>query len=132
MLKNLHDHQYELIVHHHDMNPKQNYRIGVDGGKVADTGSLREAINEAQLLITDNSSVAWEFFYRERDVIFYKPRPDTRVDLRKAGFHVAETIHELCNLLVLAFTEKLPLTDAQDFFLFKDRKNCERVFSLIK
>jgi len=132
IIKHLHEHQYELIVHYHDMNSHENYRIGVDGQKVVDNGSLREAINEAQILITDNSSVAWDFFYRERDVIFYNPSPDTRVDLRQAGFHVAYSIHELSVLLVSALAEKLPLTDVQDFFSFKDRKNCERVYNLIQ
>lgn len=34
-----------------------------------------EFVNTAGLLITDNSSMAWGFFYRKASVIFYKPKP---------------------------------------------------------
>ena len=132
ILNLLRDHKYELIVHHHDMNPRQNYRISADGIRSWDNDSLKKAIEEAHLLITDNSSVAWDFFYCGCDVIFYKPNSDSRVDLRKAGFHVANKIQELSVLLESAFHQQLPLTDTKRCFAFKDRKNCERVYNLIQ
>lgn len=131
LTRNIRKHHFEMIVHFHDMSWRQNFCINVDGNKVADNRSLLEVINDSGFLITDNSSVAWEFFYRERDVIFYKPSPETRTNLRHSGFHVAENINELSVIIMSVVERKLPMTNLKGFFRFKDRRNCERIYSLI-
>jgi CDP-glycerol glycerophosphotransferase (TagB/SpsB family) len=132
ILSLIQDCAFDLTVHHHDMSPEPNYRITSNGEKVSDHGTLKEAIDEARILITDNSSVAWEFFYCGCDVLFYKPNQRSRVDLRQAGFHVANNAKELSELLALAIQNKLPETNTQIPFSFKDRSNCERVYNLIQ
>jgi len=100
------------------------------GIKVVD-GRLSSYIRTSSLLITDNSSVAWDFIYKKASVIFYKPAVDY--------WHIREPFLIDCcakndfelSSKILNFKERRVPID-EDFFKYRDKNNCERVFELVQ
>lgn len=100
-------------------------------GKTARTDSnLTALVRSCSLLITDNSSIAWDFLYRKAQVIFYNSADDWLIkdDCSLIKMHVNNKT-ELLNAVKAAVAGgevKLDYT----FSKYRDNKNCERVFKL--
>lgn len=106
---------------------------------------LNQLLMSARLLITDYSSVAWDFFYQKKPVIFYQF--DREVYLKKHGSYIdLETELFGSNLVELdPLLEEVEREARQDFqlpvsysrmheryFAFQDKNNskriCEQIF----
>jgi CDP-glycerol glycerophosphotransferase (TagB/SpsB family) len=103
--------------------------------------SVQDLLARCHLLITDYSSVSWDFFYLGKPVVFYQFDIDdylrergSYVNLRSPPFgERAETRDELFELLARCvdrgFTVSEPGQGAIDvLFSFHDRDNCRRVY----
>jgi len=106
--------------------------------------SVQKMIKESNLLITDYSSVSWDFFYLDKPVIFfhfdsedYLNHRGSYLDLEKDIFgDRANTVHSLINLLQYYidnnFQEKEKFQLAKpNFFKYFDKNNCERIYQEI-
>ncbi|MBW9032083.1 CDP-glycerol glycerophosphotransferase family protein, partial [Escherichia coli] len=105
-----------------------------------DYDDLTHYICESDLLITDYSSVAWDFLYSNREVIFYIFDIDEYIlkqglyyDVRTSLRNYGGTPDEIINLLKKERKEvDLNLSSmAGEFFEYRDNKNSERILKLI-
>lgn len=107
--------------------------------------SYSEIFNHASLLITDYSSVAFDFAYIEKPVIYYQYGNDYHFDVDSAyfkydtmGFGPISTTHEEIKNEIIAMVlnecemEETYKKRASDFFKFRDRENSKRVYGAIK
>ncbi|HHG9510439.1 TPA: CDP-glycerol glycerophosphotransferase family protein [Citrobacter amalonaticus] len=98
-------------------------------------------IREADLLITDYSSVAWDFLYNNRKVLFfifdmeeYIKYQGLYYDVRTSKSHgYSLTGTGMRELVIQSCTEiKFYHSDmAEDFFKYRDTENCYRLLNLI-
>jgi CDP-glycerol glycerophosphotransferase (TagB/SpsB family)/glycosyltransferase involved in cell wall biosynthesis len=104
--------------------------------------SYQETIVESALLITDYSSVAFDFAYLKKPVLYYQFDAGNwrsgYFDYETMGF--GEVLSEHCDLAELVksyinnsceMSEKYRLR-ADDFFAYRDKSNCRRVYELIR
>jgi len=117
-----------IIVKQHTMMQRAS---GRKDNSTANAPSLQTIIKSAALLITDNSSVAWDFFYKGSEVIFYKPDPDWLISDNKAlNARIANS-----DLMLIQLSQKFINRAAEDTLQvcdFKDHQNAARVFSLAR
>ena len=107
---------------------------------------VQTLLKESSVLITDYSSVFFDFAYMKKPIIYYQFDETTfferhyqkgYFDYRKMGFgdvctKEAELINSLLRIVSNGMmTEKVYLDRAGDFFPLCDDNNCKRVFSLI-
>lgn len=103
--------------------------------------NLTDFIQTSDLLITDYSSVAWDFLYNNRKVIFYIFDIEKYIeeqglyyDVREFNFFDYSMSSDGVISLLQKFNTEFTTNSqklASDFFKFKDSKNCERLMSLI-
>jgi len=108
--------------------------------------SLSELFMESALMITDYSSVDFEMAYLQKPVLyyqfdegeFYAKHSCARgyFDYYKDGFGVVshtqeQLLKELENLLENCELKEPYLSNAQNVFEFKDKKNCQRIYKAI-
>nr|QHR93354.1 CDP-glycerol:poly(glycerophosphate) glycerophosphotransferase [Enterobacter cloacae] len=103
--------------------------------------NLTEHIQSSDLLITDYSSVAWDFLYNNRKVLFYIFDIETYIkeqglyyDVRALNYSNYSLSSDGVVSLLQEYSSALaskPSNMALDFFKYKDSKNCERLMSLI-
>lgn len=90
-------------------------------------------VNKSSLLITDNSSIAWDFLYKGSDVIFFKPTYDGYVyELPGFGERIANDVNQL-DILITKFLEGKKLSDVinvNHFIRYSDKNNCKRILDL--
>lgn len=108
-------------------------------------GSYQDLFKKGALLITDYSSVAFDFAYLKKPVLYYQYGEDyhfnldeSYFDYDKMGFgEVCENENELIALLEeymendCKMKEK-HLKNVEDYFIFTDKNNCKRVHEAIK
>lgn len=98
-------------------------------------------ICDSDLLITDYSSVTWDFLYNNRQVLFYVFDIDKYIRVQGLYYDV-RTSKSKCYSLTTAGMVALVIQScieftprhsdmAADFFKFRDAKNCERLLNLI-
>ena len=112
-----------------------------------ETGDIRTLLMESAVMITDYSSVAMDFAYMRRPIIFYqfdKERfreaqyAEGYFSYSESGFgDVTETAAETVNSLKKIFENNLKLPEAtlnafEEFYPLYDDKNNERIFEAIK
>ncbi|MEI6856693.1 CDP-glycerol glycerophosphotransferase family protein [Psychrilyobacter sp.] len=119
--------RYKLKIAVHDM-VKEELKIP-ENYLVSDIG---KAVRESVMLITDDSSVAWDFFYNGREVIFYKSEEKWYVDDEFFKCRKVETENELKKHLEKIRDKKLEVKVPNDLFQYRDRKNSERVFDVLQ
>lgn len=105
----------------------------------------QEFFNKSSLLITDYSSVAFDFAYLHKPVLYYHYSNDYHFDLNESYFDYdkmgfGETIHDENDLIDLI--EEYLANDCKvkekyeerinNFFTFNDKNNCQRVYDEIK
>ncbi len=92
-------------------------------------GHIHEVINDSCLLITDDSSIAWDFFYKKSKVIFYHPSDNWLMDNNsKLKQFIASNDVEF-DSHVEAFLKGL-INSNFAFSKYNDKNNSARVFNL--
>lgn len=109
--------------------------------------SVQQLLNESDFLLTDYSSVAFDMAYMGRPVCYYQfdyehyrkeQHPDGYYSYDKHGFGPVFTREEdvVDNILELIrnnFEPKQIYIERQEnFFNFRDRNNCERIYNAIR
>ena len=112
-----------------------------------ETGDIRGLLMESAVMITDYSSVAMDFAYMRRPIVFYqfdKERfreaqyAEGYFSYSESGFgEVTETAEETVNAVKEIYKNKLKLKDKtlkafEEFYPLYDDKNNERIFEAIK
>lgn len=101
--------------------------------------------NEGSLLITDYSSVAFDFAYLHKPVMYYQYGDDYHFDVQGAYFkyetmgfgEVCKDEEELVDLIVEYIKNDCKMKDeyskrVDDFFVYIDKNNCKRVYEAIE
>ena len=101
--------------------------------------------NNSSLLITDYSSVAFDFSYLKKPVIYYQYSNDYHYDAENGYFNyenmgfgeVCREEEDLVQLLIDYIENDCKMKDkyterVDDFFLYTDKNNCKRVYEAIK
>lgn len=101
--------------------------------------------NSGSLMVTDFSSVAFDFAYLNKPVIYYQYAHDYHFNLEDSfydyetmGFgEICKREDELVDLIIEYMENDCKIKDMyhkriDDFFIFKDRNNCKRVHEAIK
>ncbi len=141
------EHDYEIIFRPH---PKvyayidlftQNDYVKIDYDKT----KYQTLFNNGSIMITDYSSVSFDFAYLYKPVLYYQYASDYHFDLEDSyydyetmGFgEVVRTEDALVDLIIEYMENDCKLKDKYDerikeFFLFTDKNNRERVYNEIK
>ncbi len=117
---------YTIKVGIHNM---MDGRISIPEGFNVIENAIAPHIRTSCLVITDNSSIFWDFLYKKADVIFYKPDNSYwhySDDFLKSRMAYSE--NDLSNQ-INAFINNNNHISPQ-YFENYDAKNCERVFKL--
>ena len=108
---------------------------------------LQDHLKKSKLLITDFSSVFFDFAYMKKPTIYYQFDEDryfndhykkAYFDYRRDGFGlVTNTIKEVESELNYLFSNDFQIDNTyleriNKFFVLNDTKNCERIFNAIK
>ena len=118
------------------------------GVEILGDDALYKKINaESALMVTDYSSAIFDFAYLQKPVIYYQfDREDFLTnhkwqlgyfDYERDGFGpVCETKDQFVDLLIQAIhrdckNEEVYRKRCEDFFAFKDKENCRRVYEKI-
>ena len=107
--------------------------------------SYSEIFNHSSLLITDYSSVAFDFAYIEKPVIYYQYSKDYHFDVDSAYFKydtmgfgpIAKTHEEIKNEIIAMVLNDCEMEETyrnrvEEFFKFRDNENSKRVFDAIR
>ena len=110
-----------------------------------DKTKFQVLFNNGSLMITDFSSVAFDFAYLNKPVIYYQYAhdyhfnvEDSFFDYETMGFgEVCKREDELVNLIIEYMENDCKIKDIyrkriDDFFIFKDKNNCKRVHEAIE
>jgi len=92
---------------------------------------IGRAVRESAILITDDSSVAWDFFYNGREVIFYKSEEQWYLDEEFLNSRKVESVDELKDQLVKIKEKRVSPLIPNDLFEYRDKKNSKRVFDIV-
>ena len=138
---------YEIIFRPH---PKVYAYIGLfdrnDYVKIdCDKERYQTLFNNGSLMITDYSSVSFDFAYLYKPVLYYQYGDDYHFDIEDSYFdyetmgfgEVVKTEEELVDLTIKYIEKNCELDDEyakriSDFFIFTDKNNCKRVHDKIK
>lgn len=106
--------------------------------------TYNEIFNHASLMVTDYSSVAFDFAYLKKPLIYYHPDNDYHFDLTKSYFKydtmgfgpVTKTSAELKQEIMNLVENKCEMDEVykkrvDDFFKYIDKNNSERVIDAI-
>ncbi len=123
-VKKLQDQGFELIEVHHQMQLKNSKPSNLRNNHEL----LNSAILNCALIITDDSSAAWDVLYQGGEAIFFQPHSQWLNNFDWLQERVAYDLDELDNKLSLAVTgnSKIPI-----FTKYTDNKNSKRVFDLV-
>lgn len=101
--------------------------------------SIQEEIQKSDMLITDYSSIFWDFVYMNKPVVFYTFDQKEFLEMRGSYLDLnhdllgwkansaSEVIHALTRILEQGETENPRFADLSNYFSFTDRNNCERL-----
>ena len=111
---------------------------------VDDKKTYQELFNESMLLITDYSSVAFDFAYLKKPVIYYQYSDDYNFDLSKSYFkyndmgfgEVVSEEKQLIDLIKRYLDNDCIMKDVYKsrvdaFYKFRDKENCMRVYNFL-
>lgn len=101
--------------------------------------------NQGSILITDYSSVAFDFAYLKKPLIYYHYGEDFHFNLEESYFdyetmgfgEICKNEEELVNLIIDNMKNNCEIKDeyskrVDEFFAFTDKNNCKRVYDEIK
>lgn len=144
-------HDLKLIVYlHNDMQQYNSFFKDVDDIIIiADKYNfdIQQLISSSSLMITDYSSVFFDFSYLKKPVIFYQfDYAEYRKMQYSEGYFlynrdgfgpVVHTLNDLLKEIYNSFESSFTLSDIylqriKVFYRYHDKKNCERTFEAIK
>ena len=110
---------------------------------VSNEDSYQSLFNGSSIMITDYSSVFFDFAYLKKPVIYYQKEDDynyvySYFDIETMGFgEIIKNENDLLNKLDYYLGNSCIMEEkyqkrVDDFFKFKDQKNCMRVYNWIK
>lgn len=119
-----------------------NYNIKIANRS---TCNLQELLKESEILITDYSSIAFDFAYMRKKLIYYqfdKEEYYTKhfkkgyFDCERDGFgpvviNEDELIYNLKNMIENKFNQDIYIQRSKKFFTVKDKNNCKRTYDAI-
>ena len=147
----LHNNEIELIVYlHHEMR-KYVDAFSTNAGNIRmvyrdDEYDIQELLKESALLITDYSSVHFDFAYMGKPVIYYqfdreeffsRQYQEGAFDFLSDGFgpvvlNIDDLISELTKLIEMKFKmEQEYYSRMRRFYRLYDNNNCDRVYNVI-
>ena len=135
---------YKIIylIHPTLSNQKQDF----DKNNYTEIYNITEDINyeklltESSLMITDYSGVQFDFAYMKKPIIYYHPielpphYDNKSMDYRNQGFGILiedydKLIDQICKYIKSdCLNEKKYIKRAEEFFIFKDKNNCKRIY----
>ena len=141
------ENDYEIIFRPHpnvynfiEEFDKNNY-VTIDYERV----KYQTLFNQGSLLITDYSSVAFDFAYLKKPIIYYHYGEDFHFNLEESYFdyetmgfgEICKNEDELVNLIIDNMENSCKIKDkyekrVDEFFAFTDKNNCKRVYDEIK
>lgn len=139
LLKFLKENKYEfhLYLHHaiqkyiNKLEIPENIKLIIPGKEL-----LQEELKRSNILVTDYSSVAWDFWYMDKPVIFYQY--DQKEFLEKTGSYL-DFNQDLKNAIVTSEEELIlrlhgmnKIPNLRKDFKYIDKNNCERLYDKIK
>lgn len=136
------EYEYEIIFRPHpnvynfiDLYDENDY-VQIDHEKT----KFQTLFNNGSLLITDYSSVAFDFAYLHKPVVYYQYAGDYHFDVENSFFDyetmglgdVCRNEDDLVNLIIEYIENECRIKDRYSkridkFFLFTDKNNCKRV-----
>ena len=147
LIEKAREYNYEIIFRPHpkvyafiDMFDKNDY-VKIDYDRIR----YQTLFNSGSLLITDYSSVAFDFAYLYKPVIYYHYSDDYHFDAEHSFFdyktmglgEIANDEDYLIDLIVEYMENDCKIKEEyynriKDFYLFTDKNNCKRVYEAIK
>ena len=147
LIKKAKKYRYEIIFRPHPHVYQyvglfdENDHIKIDHER----GSYQELFKKGALLITDYSSVAFDFAYLKKPVLYYQYGEDYHFNLDESYFdydtmgfgEVCESEDELVDLVIDYMENNCEMKEkhiknVDDYFTFTDKNNCKRVHEAIK
>ncbi|MGG1691705.1 bifunctional glycosyltransferase/CDP-glycerol:glycerophosphate glycerophosphotransferase [Heyndrickxia ginsengihumi] len=134
---------YQIIFYpHSEMHQQLNDWVLNDEVKLINGGiSYQKIFNESSMLITDYSSVVFDFAYEKKPVIYFQFDKNHYnpgyFDYDKHGFgEVCREYEELISKILYYIDNKCRMESkykdrVNNFFAYTDNKNCERVYKRI-
>lgn len=110
-----------------------------------DYSSINELVNSSNLLITDYSSICFDFLFLEKPIIFYLSDSISEKTFKEAPYinsfeifkaFIFKEQEQVCSI-INDFIKNPNLKKAEIeqirkiFFKYKDRRNCERLFKIL-
>lgn len=140
-----HSIQFNFCAHDHMLSYLSDIKTSGNINIINSSGAtIQAALKENSLLITDYSSVAWDFYYLGKPVLFYQfdqeeylLQKGSYIDFNKELFG---NVFKKCNPLVDAienyiinnFAELPEYAEKRDlYFRYRDTHNCVRIFNAI-
>ncbi|WP_407392043.1 CDP-glycerol:glycerophosphate glycerophosphotransferase [Methanobrevibacter sp.] len=140
-------HGYEIIFKPHpnvyqyiDLYDTNDY-VKIDFDEI----DYQTIFNNAALLITDYSSVAFDFSYLHKPILYYQYMDDYHFDVANGYFkyetmgfgEVCREENEIVDLICEYVANDCKIKDkyskrVDDFFFYTDKNNCKRVYEAIK
>jgi len=110
--------------------------------KIDETSTYQELFKDSDLMITDYSSVAFDFAYMEKPLIYYQYGNDYNFEegyfkYKSMGFgEVTQTQDELNKIIEKYLQNNCQMKDeyksrVDNFYKYKDKNNCKRVYEAI-
>lgn len=110
---------------------------------IDETSSYQELFNSSSLLITDFSSVAFDFAYLKKPILYYQYANDYHfkesiIDYEKNGF--GEVINDETRLIKIineyldnnCIMKEKYKKRVENFYKYKDKNNCKRVYEAVR
>ena len=146
LIEKAREHNYEIIFRPHpnvynfiELFDENDY-VKIDYEKT----KFQTLFNNGSLLITDYSSVAFDFAYLYKPVLYYQYGNDYHFDTEKSFFdyesmgmgEICKNEDELVDLIIKYIENDCKIKNKyveriDDFFLFNDKNNCKRVHEAI-
>lgn len=134
--------EMQRFIHAFNIADSKNSNIIIADRK---TYNLQELLKESQLLITDYSSVAFDFAYMKKPLIYYQFDQEAYYsnhfqkgyfDCSRDGFGPVikekKKLIEEINKVLNGFVVQTYLDRSRQFFLLNDQQNCKRHFEVIR
>lgn len=139
-----------FYVHESFEKYKENYKNKCDNIKILgfNNSDIQDKLKSSGLMITDFSSVATDFAYMKKPIIYYQfdkndyltkhiGKDDTYFDFKRDGFgDVVNSEEEIINNIEKIYNNNFNVEEKyikriDNFFELHDNKNCERIFNEI-
>ena len=137
--------EFELIFKPHPNVNKFIHLFDLKNTQIEEHSSYRTIFNESKLLITDYSSVTFDFAYLKKPVIYYQWKNDdfhfdlseSYFDYDKMGFgEIVNNESELIELIKGNINNNCQIKEKyvnriNNFYRYNDENNCKRVYDFI-